>query len=200
MKIRGLVLAGGRSRRFGRDKALESFNGETFLEIAVASLRRAGLKPVVVTRLDVDYSFLDCPVLRDKLPDKGPLGGIYTAMTAFPRTDFLVLTCDMPSVTEDMLSLLLSVRRETGAGAVFRLGLDPRPQPFPGMYAAAYLAQLRKKLYAEQLSMEGFLQEAGPRILDWPDARPFLNVNRTDDLALLPQENRPSCRLSWAPI
>ena len=185
MNIRGLVLAGGRSRRFGQDKAAESFKGRTFLEIAAGKLRDAGLKPVVVTHAEADYPFLDCPVLRDKLPDKGPLGGIYTAMTVFPDTGFIVLTCDMPSVAVKMLSELLLVHGRTGAGAVFRSTADPRPQPFPGLYPAAYLPLLQKRLYAEKLSMEGFLEEAATPVVDWPDARAFLNINRPGDLALL---------------
>ena len=105
--IRGLVLAGGKSSRFGEDKALAHYEGISFLERAVNSLKLLGLHPVVVTRRGADYSFVRCPVIYDKFPEQGPLGGIYTALTVFRETAFLTLTCDMPFVTLAALSGLL---------------------------------------------------------------------------------------------
>ena len=108
LMIRGLVLAGGKSSRFGSNKAVASYQGVRLIERAVSLLNELGLKPVVAARKEMDYTFLKCVTICDKLPDLGPLGGLYTAMTIFKNTPFLVLTCDMPALTPSILSDLLT--------------------------------------------------------------------------------------------
>ncbi len=70
--IRGLVLAGGKSSRFGTDKALAMYDGMSFLDRAVSLLASLDLRPVVVTRPDSNYPLTDCDVIHDELPGKGP--------------------------------------------------------------------------------------------------------------------------------
>ena len=181
LNILGLVLAGGKSRRFGEDKALALYDGKGFLERAVDLLREVGLKPAVVTRHGADYSFLRCPVLRDKLPEKGPLGGIYTAMKIFGDTHFLVLTCDMPALNVSALTQLLEPRQPVDI-TVF--SHHSTLQPFPAVYSASLFASVRRRLFQERLSMTGLLEETvNKRILSWEgDPEIFLNVNHREDI------------------
>ena len=127
--MRGLVLAGGKSSRFGEDKALAAYEGTNLLERAVGLLDQMNLRPVVVTRDGAAYSFLSCTVIPDKVPDKGPLGGIYTAMSVFKGTDFLAITCDMPLLNPMLLAALFSGYHEGNQTTVFQMGTD-RFNPF----------------------------------------------------------------------
>ena len=188
--MRGLVLAGGKSSRFGSDKALALFEGRSFLERAVSLLFSAGLKPVIVTRRGADYTFLNAPVIYDQLPEKGPLGGIYTAMTVFKQTPFLILTCDMPALTHGVLSDLLSAHE---ARAQVTLCASPGlgPQPFPGIYEPSLLGTIKERILRDDLSMHGLLQAVPARkVLAWEgDPAVFCNVNHKEDLAARASEN-----------
>jgi molybdopterin-guanine dinucleotide biosynthesis protein A len=184
--MRGLVLAGGKSSRFGSDKALAAFEGASLLERAVDLLEKMDLPPMVVTRAAADYSFLKCPVLRDKLPDKGPLGGLYTALSLVLGTDILVLTCDMPLLDRPHLSLLLEAYRRHGLTTVFRTEYGAL-QPFPGIYTASLYPLIRERLFQGKLSLLGLL-DAVPykQVIPWRgQPHPFMNVNRPKDLASL---------------
>jgi molybdopterin-guanine dinucleotide biosynthesis protein A len=184
--MRGLVLAGGRSVRFGEDKALALYNGKRLIDRAKDLLEDVGLKPVVVTRREVDYSFLRCPVLRDRIPEKGPLGGIYTAMSAFKCTSFLVVTCDMPALTPSILSGLLKNHESRFLITAYST-TDGMIQPFPAIYEPGLSGILFEKLEREELSMRALIKKIpGKRVLRWQgEQAPFININSRVALSAL---------------
>ena len=181
LKVRGLVLAGGKSSRFGEDKASVFYKGKRFIEHAADLLESIGLKPVVVTRQGADYPFLRCPVLRDKLPEKGPLGGIYTAMSVFKNISFLVLTCDMPALHSSALLKLLT-HQSTQHAIVF--SYNSALQPFPGIYSSSLFVPIGRRIIKGNLSMTGLLEETDDKtVLSWrSDGSIFLNINRKEDI------------------
>ena len=183
--IRGLVLAGGKSSRFGSDKALALYDGVRFLERAVLLLKTLDLKPVVVTRRGADHAFVDCTVIYDKLPDLGPLGGLYTAMTIFKDTAFLALTCDMPALDPAVLKRLLD-ERDTTRELVFYSSAEGPAKPFPGVYEPSVLRAIRDKLKDNDLSMAGlFKQVASKKTVDWKgDPNVFCNINTAEELRM----------------
>ena len=187
--MRGLVLAGGKSRRFGTDKALAIYEDRTLLETAVSLLLSVRLDPVVVTRRGADYSFAGCMVLMDALADKGPLGGIYTAMSFFKETQFLILTCDTPALTPAALSALLSAHGKENTATVFRVA-DGQIQPFPGIYGPSIFQTVRERLFQDQLSMQGLLEVlSNKNAISWQgNPEIFANVNRQEDLTVISKE------------
>ena len=183
MSIRGLVLAGGKSSRFGEDKALAIYDGLSFLERAVSLLERLGLKPIVVTRRGANYPLTGHTVIYDKLPEKGPIGGLYTAMTVFKKNSFLVLPCDMPVLTLEVLSGLLAVHEPRFGATVYSSGQEGI-QPFPGIYEPSVLKAIRDKLKGDDLSMAGFFKQvASKKTVDWEgDPNVFCNINTAAEL------------------
>ncbi len=182
--LTGLILAGGKSFRFGTDKALALYEGKRLVERSVDLVTKVGLKPIVVTREGPDYSFLGCSILRDKLPEIGPLGGIYTAMTVFKKTDFLILTCDMPALTPDILIALLS--DVDGPCPIRLFSTDSKIQPFPGIYRSEIFGSLSQHLIEGRRSMLGLIEQiSGVKIISWQKSQEtFLNVNRPEDLVV----------------
>lgn len=181
--IRGLVLAGGKSSRFGSNKAVARYRGVRLVERAVSLLNELDLKPVVALQKGMDYPFLKCVTVHDRLPGRGPLGGLYTAMTFFRNTSFLVLTCDMPALTRPVLEKLLS-QHTPGSLVTAYLTQNKRVQPFPGVYGPLLLDTIREKLRGNNLSMYDLLDRA-PRkqFISWEgDNRIFTNINSALDL------------------
>jgi len=156
--IQGVVLAGGRSSRFGSDKAEACFKGKPLIRHAADLLRSAGLPVCVITQSGRDYSFLDCAVLFDREPYLGPLAGLARAFEEFPGRRILALTCDMPFlVNEDLQGLITGAESGDDEAVLYKVAKDYF-QPFPGIYnsslsgRAGYLCQEHKK------SMQDFIK------------------------------------------
>ncbi len=180
--IRGLVLAGGRSLRFGSDKALALYEGTSFLDRAVSLLASLELKPIVVTRQGANYPLAGCAVIYDKLFEKGPLGGLYTAMSVFKNTAFLVVPCDMPALTPLVLSDLLAAHEPHFGITVY--STESGIQPFPGLYEPSLFEVVRNKLRQEDLSVHDVLDSVpAKKVMNWKgDREIFCNVNYRKDL------------------
>src|SRR5580698_5272190 len=78
--VRGFVLAGGGSRRFGRDKALVEFDGEPLIARLCRTLQAATIDPVRIIGNAAKYSHIGVECIADRWPGEGPLGGIITAL------------------------------------------------------------------------------------------------------------------------
>lgn len=133
MQRAAFVLAGGRSSRMGRDKALLPFQGRALVE-HVASQARGVTDNITLVGETSRYANLGYPVIEDIFPGRGPLSGLHAALTS---TDFewnLILACDMPQVTAEFLVQLMA-RAEAGqASAVIPVGPDAVPQPLCAAY------------------------------------------------------------------
>src|SRR5262249_26013461 len=127
MQRSGFVLAGGRSLRMGRDKALLLYPGTTLVEhIAGAVLAAAGSVSIVGD--PARYGFLGYPVHPDQLPGCGPLGGLYTALNVSTTDWNLVVACDMPGISSATLRSLFDRALQAGNCAV-ATGPEGKPEP-----------------------------------------------------------------------
>ena len=121
MSILGYVQAGGASRRFGRDKALVGFGGRTMLA-QTTGLLASVCGEVIIVAAEGQYPDVPVPLLADRWPGQGPLGGILTALqsSALRGTESiwnLIVSCDMPFLTRDWLEFLCQ-RAERSAAQV----------------------------------------------------------------------------------
>ena len=115
----GIVLAGGQSRRMGRNKALLEYRATTLLQHQVALLRRF-CEHVVVSGAYPDY---DC--VHDIRPGMGPLSGMHAAAKRFDGDTLLFFFFDMPAMTSTVLKIL----RDHGGPCHFET--QPMPCVFP---------------------------------------------------------------------
>jgi molybdopterin-guanine dinucleotide biosynthesis protein A len=107
----GYVLAGGASQRFGSDKALANFGGETLLA-KMCKCVEAAAGNVSIVAPGARYADLPHEIIEDRWPGEGPLGGIVTALqttqSLSPTCEWnLILSCDMPFLTVDWLRFLI---------------------------------------------------------------------------------------------
>src|SRR5688500_7809469 len=99
LRFSGAVLAGGRSIRMGRDKALLPVGGRALVTIAADALRDAGASEVLVIGGDaVALQDLGLTLVVDRWPGEGPLAGLATALAAAHDEVVAVLACDLPFV------------------------------------------------------------------------------------------------------
>jgi molybdopterin-guanine dinucleotide biosynthesis protein A len=108
----GAILSGGRSSRFGRDKALEPVGDRAMMEVVVEAFRSAGVDPVIAIGGSAGDT-LGVPTVADRWPGLGPLGGVATALHWAKRGHVLVAPCDLPRLTADHVALLLAALDRT---------------------------------------------------------------------------------------
>lgn len=103
----GVVLIGGKSSRFGRDKVLSEFNGIPLVEYVTNALRPLCDEIVLVGHRRKGLE--QYRVVEDIRPGCGPLGGIYTALSATSAEFCFVCAADMPNLNPDLISHMISI-------------------------------------------------------------------------------------------
>ena len=141
----GAVLCGGRSSRFGTDKALAPIAGVPMgLRVATA-MRDAGADPVVAVGGSAGPA-LGLVTVADRHPDEGPLGGLVTILRWAGTDLVLAAPCDLPLLDADSLRRLIEVASNTDGAAVATV--DGRPQPMLACWPGAWWRQLQTRFNA----------------------------------------------------
>jgi molybdopterin-guanine dinucleotide biosynthesis protein A len=98
------IQAGGESRRMGQNKALVPFLGQPLIQHVVTRIAPIADEVIVTTNRPADYAFLDLPLFSDIHPGRGPLGGLYTALSSASQPLVAVVACDMPFANPGLLA------------------------------------------------------------------------------------------------
>jgi molybdopterin-guanine dinucleotide biosynthesis protein A len=179
------VLAGGQSRRMGRNKALLELGGQTLIARVLAAARSLD-RPTFIVGDPATYAHLDLPVYPDRHPDLGPIGGLYTALDT-AATSVLLLACDTPFLTPDFLRFLVSRR---GAHQAVVPDTAEGLQPLCALYEPSCLNAAEAAIAAERLSMRALLAHLDLDRVSAEEWRPydergllFYNLNTPDEYA-----------------
>jgi molybdenum cofactor guanylyltransferase len=176
----GFVLAGGRSRRMGVDKALLGACGDTLLDRAVRVVREAAGNVTIIGE-PARYAHLGHAVIADLRPGLGPLGGIVTGIMHSKRRWNLFIACDMPRMEGRLLKQLLREARgspdEDGAVAVSASGVEP----LVAVYHRRALPVLTDALDRNILKMRTVVELLQVKLVVVPDHDKFCNINTPED-------------------
>ncbi|MGV8074212.1 MAG: molybdenum cofactor guanylyltransferase [Syntrophobacteraceae bacterium] len=189
--LTGAILAGGKSRRFGKNKAFEVFQGTRMIDRGVESLQTV-CNPVMVVANDLSlYYDLNVTLVRDILPDLGPLCGIYTALLFSPHDWVFVKAADMPFLVPELIPLMLSMK--DGFDVVVPVTAE-RFEPLLALYhrrcltdIASLLEKCERKvraLYENEHVRVATIPEEKWRTID-PDGLSIKNINTPDDWAAI---------------
>lgn len=185
MAAAGVVLAGGRSVRMGRDKALLVLDGSSLLEWAVHVLEQTTGEVIVVGRGRPSGWDIPARFVPDDLPGAGPLGGLLTGLRVARRPFVAVVACDMPFLEAATLRALL--RLAPGYDAVVPR-VDGQAQPLHAVYARGIGPAVQARLTAGKGSLLGLLDGLRVRWVDDDEMQAagtplhsLVNVNDPDD-------------------
>ena len=173
----GFVVAGGRSRRMGSDKALLRWGNGTLLDHAIARLQAVTDDVRILCGAVPSYQDRGLPVITDGPGGPGALVGILAGLLALERPLGLFLAVDLPHVDVPWLRRLL----ELGGDADVVVPRTSRgDEPLCAVYARTCLASVRDRVARGELKMTGFW--AGLRVTQLEAAdRLVLNVNEPAD-------------------
>ena len=195
--VRGYVLAGGGSTRFGRDKALAQFDSTPLL-VRIATLARTCIEEVMVVATAEKYRDLDphLEIIKDRWPGEGPLGGIITALQHTASTDpaaewNLILSCDMPFLNAEWLNFLVDRARASAPEIQVILPHSTHgPEPLCACYRTNAADALKNVFDRGVRKVTQALQQLRTEVLDesvWKRfdsaGRLFWNMNTPADFA-----------------
>lgn len=190
MNTAGIVLAGGKSSRFGGEKSLAKIGGIEMVARSVDALAGTGAI-IVVAR----------PGLAEKIPrnrpievicdlpryrGKGPLAGIYSAMLAVDAQWYAVLPCDTPWIGKRTVARLLQERDPTYDAIVARA--EGRIQPLVAVFHNRVKEKVREQLETGRLSMRALFERCRLKFIDFAQEKAFANINTKEDYILQQKE------------
>lgn len=129
-KIYGLVLAGGKSTRMGKDKGLIPYHGMPQRNYLYHLLSRVCDRTFLSIRPEQQNDFSDdMEIIVDENNYKGPYNGLLSAHKKHPKVAWLVLACDLPLIDLQSLQELMAARDHKAMATSFAQKADPLPEP-----------------------------------------------------------------------
>lgn len=175
MNLSLVILAGGRSSRMGRDKADLLCHGKTFLQTQIDKGRALGIQDILIS--GYRGTGLGFPVVSDRYPDKGPLGGLEACFRKAQEPYCLVLSVDAPLVPVSELARLIKAFEKSEKKALILKSRD-KEQPLIGVYDVTLADEMQKEFLERKGSVFAFLNRVSYDVYESSlDPSCFMNIN-----------------------
>lgn len=190
MAVSGIVLAGGKGLRLGREKALERLNNKTLIERTVECLTPVCKTILVVTSQEqfsvVASAVEKVVVIADFFPGGGPLGGIYTGLASVDSFYSIVVGCDMPFLNSGLLNYMVDLAPDFDAVVPEVNGML---EPLHAVYSKDCLSPIKGLLNQNKLGISQVFNLVKVRFVGKDEIAEFdkeylsfFNINTQDDL------------------
>lgn len=195
--LNAIVLAGGRSSRFGQDKAFAKVGDSTIIESLLFSLKIFFSKIIVVTNHVDKYRKFPVQVVEDRIKGMGPLVGIYSGLLVSNTERNFVVACDMPLLNPRLISYICSIPE----GEVLVPRVKDKLEPLHAIYSRSCIPAIEAQLATGDYKIQNFfdkveteyVEEDELRMFD-PNLTSFLNINLQKDLKKIDQLIRTNVR------
>ena len=181
-----LILAGGENKRIPLLKGFLETGAGRIVEVTIQRLRTVFSGIILSTNTPEYYYYLGLPMVGDIIQVRGPMTGIFSALSLPDVSEVFVTACDMPDINGILIKYIAGrwTSEYDAAIPVF----NNEPQPLFGVYAKSLVRRMEEALHHEKRSLRGFLrdcnvlyiQEADVRKID-PEGRSFVNINTMQD-------------------
>ena len=187
--ISGVLIAGGKSRRMGRDKRFLAVGGTNVFQRTLDLLKQTFSETIVVLAEPIDsLEMRGCRVVYDLIPDTGSLGGLYTGLMASSQSRIFAVACDMPFLNSDTIRFMASF---DATADIIVAELEGRFQPMHALYSQRCIPLLKVMAEERDLTIRKLYSTEGLRVvvlrgidlaMIQAGTRSFQNVNTLDDL------------------
>jgi len=184
--VSGVILAGGKSSRYGKNKAFIKINGIPLIEKVITVMGSVFQELIIITNTPHKYSHLRLPVYKDLIEGLGPLGGIFTGLTAISKDAGFFVACDMPSLNRELLRHMVECKDDFDA-VVPRI--SGKMEALYALYRNTCLPAIRRQIDSREYQIFRFFSEVSVRYVDEgeirqfdPELRSFFNVNTPQEL------------------
>jgi len=181
-QLNGLVLAGGRSKRMGKDKGAIQWNGKEQRYSAADLLKKYCKEVYISCRQEQKNEILsEYQTLTDSFLDFGPYGGILSALRAERDKAWLVVACDLPLLDEETISYLIKNRNTDSIATTFESPHDGLPEPLITIWEPKSYPVLLDFLGKGYTCPRKVLINSNKTILQPPISHALMNVNTPED-------------------
>lgn len=178
------IAAGGKSSRMGQDKGLMNLNGIPMVQHLINTVKSIDC-PIVLLTNNPGYNVFELPVWPDVVKDAGPMGALYTALKYSRSTFNMLLSCDTPFITPQILQALLQIESDH---PVTVATIQNIPNPLLGVYNQSLLDEVEKRIFCQQFKMLSLIQSVNftPVSVDAlaTSSQTLLNLNTLEDVAV----------------
>jgi molybdopterin-guanine dinucleotide biosynthesis protein A len=180
-EITGIILAGGKSQRMGTDKGLLVYKGKPFISHVYDALKPIVGDNIVIVSLNAAYDAFGYNRIEDLISDKGPVGGLYTALKQSKTKLNLVLSVDVPLITSELLEWL--VQNHDDAYLMTQVQSNEKASPLIAIYDRALQIPLGEHLAGNQLKLQGLIENINHQTLEIPSkwSAQVQNINTNED-------------------
>jgi molybdopterin-guanine dinucleotide biosynthesis protein A len=184
-----LILAGGKSTRMGFDKQTITLDGTKLIQKTISDLKSIFNEIIISTNNFDLYKDEKLILIKDLIPEKGPLGGIYSALKKSSSEYMYVIACDMPNINPKYIKYMMKIL-ETSKYDACITRKDNWIESFNAFYSMSIIEKLEKHLKQEERTSNFqfinsincyYVQEETARKFS-PKWEMFANINTVNDL------------------
>jgi len=171
--INGIILAGGKSSRMGTDKALLKIGNKTLLEILFEKLNPF-CRTVLISTNNPEIKIEGAKIIKDKIKNTGPAGGIYSALSASESEKNIIVSVDTPFVTKELFDFLL--KNNTSKTEVLIISEKNKLHPLIGIYSKQVSEIFSEEIKIGNYKIRDIIKKTRHKILDISE-KTFYNEN-----------------------
>lgn len=186
--VMGVVLAGGKSTRFGVNKAFAVFDGVSFIGRTLETMKMVFEEVILVTNTPDVYSGCGVPVVKDSIPYRGPIGGLMSALSYAVNRPVFITACDMPLLNPADIRRIINQGKNSLAAVPVH---DGRKEYLMAFYSQKILPLVSSMIGEEKLSMTGLVSKLESVAWVPVQGESCLNVNTPEDLTFLEERHAP---------
>ncbi len=179
--ISAYIIAGGKSSRMGSDKGMLLLNESVFIEHIVKALQKAAIEIITIVSANRAYDFLNCNRIEDIYPNKGPVGGIFTALSHTKTEQNVILSVDIPLISSDIIAWLIS--NIDYKKLITQVKVGDKASPLIAVYNKKVVNIFEEHLKSEQLRLRSVIDEIPHQTIEVPEKWNSLlqNINTKED-------------------
>lgn len=164
LPVTGLILCGGKSKRMGRPKAFLPYGGRTIVEHLVDRFTKLFDEVFLVANEPDAFSQMTVDVVKDILPNRGPVCGILSGLLVAKHEHVFVAACDMPLIDKKLVREMSRQRRDYD---VVVLGHDGEVEPLLGFYSKSCVKPLEDTLFSGKSAVHEVLTGVSAKVFDY---------------------------------
>lgn len=175
-----IVLAGGKSSRMGEDKGLMTLYDKPMVEY-VLDIAKELTDNIIVSSNNANYEKFGYPVVKDQFESKGPLAGIYAGLEKSETELNVVISCDVPYVTRDLIRYLIEKKESFDIVVPIR---EEMIHPLIGVYMKSAKNIIESQLKSDELKVTDCFRYLDVKYVntDMFDKEIFHNINSKQDV------------------
>jgi len=182
--ITGIILAGGKSSRMGTDKGFLKLNSKPFIQYSIEALQPL-VSEIIIVSNNIEYDSLGLKRVNDIINNAGPVAGIYSGLEA-SKTEFnLVLSCDIPLISTEVLKKLIDAIDETSE--IIQIENNKKTMPLIALYKKHVKDAFKALLQQDERRLRIAIKSCKSKniILEKEHQFSTMNINTKEELKII---------------